>query len=545
MSYPMNSCENIQNKGSLRCSADVQVTCGSLYPGHYQDCPVADAKGGWLQCLDLTEQTIGSFGCPEESYGIHKDNVWVQNGCQGNFYTCYIPDQPQGPVQERTIECRNYENSYKQCKIDGAYLVKSVTLKIKFDPKLPCHEGINYGIVSDSIFIKDGCNGIFKVEFFPESAAPPNLPVQTTRTTTTSTPRQATTTATTKLGTTINPELPTISSTTTGSTTTNQTSVLYPTHSQPSGSLIVLTAAAVLGIFLVLFLAILAIMWFSRRYRCTKRYLERKPDGTETTEGPSVGKLLPLKFNKGNIYEEISTHEEVPSAPPVYERQPFITNEFSGHDCSLEPNNNPKNPLGENYFILDPKYRDCQTLPRNPSRNACMNNTNFEPEIFHSNPPDHRQCQIHHPVARMGTLSNHVSHGHEPVIRMGTFNPKIHQYPLTLGPCINPHVMHNKQNTLPVLNGQSMRISDSDVDEDGYQKIGTFGPQQKHFQNHTPHFSSVPNALPNFRNVPNVQPPFNMVSNIPNFTNVPNFHSCVSEHCQNDPNQVFFDTSSC
>lgn len=77
--------------GGLKCSSDVQVQCGSLFPGHHQDCPVADARGGWLQCLDLTETLPGSVPCQERDYGIHRDNVWVQNGCQGNFYTCYIP----------------------------------------------------------------------------------------------------------------------------------------------------------------------------------------------------------------------------------------------------------------------------------------------------------------------------------------------------------------------------------------------------------------------------------------------------------------------
>ena len=83
---------------------------------------------------------------------------------------------------------------------------------------------------------------------------------------------------------------------------------------------------------------------------------------------------------QGNIYEEISTNDEVPSAPPVYERQPFIGHEFTGHDCSLEPNNNPKNPLGENYFMLDPNYRDCRTLLLNPSDslNKDMEKTEME-----------------------------------------------------------------------------------------------------------------------------------------------------------------------
>ena len=64
-------------------------------------------------------------------------------------------------MQKRTLECRSKDNTYKQCKIDGGYLVNSVKLKIQFDKKLSCNEGINYGIVSDSIFVKDGCNGIF------------------------------------------------------------------------------------------------------------------------------------------------------------------------------------------------------------------------------------------------------------------------------------------------------------------------------------------------------------------------------------------------
>lgn len=119
---------------------------------------------------------------------------------------------------------------------------------------------------------------------------------------------------------------------------------------------------------------------------------------------------------------------------------------------------------------------------------------------------------------------------------MGTFNPKIHQYPLTIGPVVDPNMFH-KQNTLPVFNGKAMRISDSDVDEDGYQKIGTFGPQQKHFQNIPAGFQNIP---ANYQGVP------------PNINNVPTscVHSfqpvCVSEQLPNsEPNPNNFDTSSC
>ena len=73
---------------------------------------------------------------------------------------------PPGPTESRTLECSSRENSYKQCKIDGAYLVNSVQLKFNLNNKT-CTEGINYGIVADSIFVKDGCNGIFTVDFFP------------------------------------------------------------------------------------------------------------------------------------------------------------------------------------------------------------------------------------------------------------------------------------------------------------------------------------------------------------------------------------------
>jgi hypothetical protein len=39
---------------------------------------------------------------------------------------------------------------------------------------------------------------------------------------------------------------------------------------------------------------------------------------------------------QGNIYEEISTNDEVPSAPPVYERQPFIGHEFTNSGSKFE-----------------------------------------------------------------------------------------------------------------------------------------------------------------------------------------------------------------
>lgn len=201
------------------------------------------------------------------------------------------------------------------------------------------------------------------------------------------------------------------------------------------------------------------------------------------------------------------------------ERQPFITQDFSGHECSLEPNNNPnKTPLGENYFILDPKYRDCHTLPLN--RN--IHHPNFGPEYFHSGAPDPRTCQIHRPIARMAS----TGHSAEPVIRMGTFNPKIHQYPLTIGPVLDPALYYKQNNTLPVH--KAMRISDSDVDEDGYQKIGTFGPQ--HFAPGGFHYPSAP---PNMNTVP--------TSCVHSFQPV-----CVSEQRPNsEPNPNHFDTSSC
>lgn len=40
-------------------------------------------------------------------------------------------------------------------------------MKIQLNKNKTCTEGINYGIVADSIFVKDGCNGIFTVDFFP------------------------------------------------------------------------------------------------------------------------------------------------------------------------------------------------------------------------------------------------------------------------------------------------------------------------------------------------------------------------------------------
>ena len=67
------------------------------------------------------------------------------------------------------IDCRHWNEDYKECIIDGASYVDRIELRgeINLNDKVKCAQGINYGIYKNSVWIKDGCTGHFSVDFYP------------------------------------------------------------------------------------------------------------------------------------------------------------------------------------------------------------------------------------------------------------------------------------------------------------------------------------------------------------------------------------------
>ena len=78
------------------------------------------------------------------------------------------PDAPNTEIRERTMECRHWNSSYKVCNVQDAQKVQSIEKIAQFPitPGSQCNKGIDFGIIEDSIWINNGCNGIYKVEYY-------------------------------------------------------------------------------------------------------------------------------------------------------------------------------------------------------------------------------------------------------------------------------------------------------------------------------------------------------------------------------------------
>lgn len=79
-----------------------------------------------------------------------------------------LTDAPATETKDRTMECRHWNSSYKVCKVQDAQKVQSIEKIAQFPitSGSQCNRGIDFGIIEDSIWINNGCNGIYKVEYY-------------------------------------------------------------------------------------------------------------------------------------------------------------------------------------------------------------------------------------------------------------------------------------------------------------------------------------------------------------------------------------------
>lgn len=66
------------------------------------------------------------------------------------------------------MECRHWNSSYKVCKVQDAQKVQTIEKIAQFPitSGSQCSRGIDFGIIEDSIWINNGCNGIYKVGYY-------------------------------------------------------------------------------------------------------------------------------------------------------------------------------------------------------------------------------------------------------------------------------------------------------------------------------------------------------------------------------------------
>lgn len=79
-----------------------------------------------------------------------------------------LTDAPATEIKDRTMECRHWNSSYKVCKVQDAQKVQTIEKIAQFPitSGSQCSRGIDFGIIEDSIWINNGCNGIYKVGYY-------------------------------------------------------------------------------------------------------------------------------------------------------------------------------------------------------------------------------------------------------------------------------------------------------------------------------------------------------------------------------------------
>ncbi|XP_056001337.1 uncharacterized protein LOC130048513 isoform X3 [Ostrea edulis] len=373
------------------------IYCSSIHKGIVQDCVNDDIAGGWVSCMDIDKP------CPINDYWINKDTVYVKDGCGGRIHLCYTRDAPATQTKERTMECRHWNSSYKVCKVKDAQKVRSIEKIAQFPITTgsQCNKGIDYGIIEDSMWINNGCNGIYKVEYYsdkPSSFSPPTTnrpssttaaPLQTTKFPGGNIQKNNTTTSRS-----IWDYTPSHTSTTPSDPVTRA-----PPGTIWSDGFMGITVGILCGVFLMFLLTCLAILWFVRRYRVERRMMDKEKKAKSAYQRDEAF------VDDGRHYEEIHPRDT------PYEAQPFLSspNGIQGQkpmNGSLsEPNNNPSNnrpPLGENYFILEPSQRRSNT----PNQNMVAIHPNTM-ETFHSGIHGFIPCMPGHHYLVQGPSPHH------------------------------------------------------------------------------------------------------------------------------------------
>lgn len=364
---PVPNCPRDPSGKNITCPhQQSNIYCSSIHQGIVQDCTNSDIAGGWVSCMDIDQS------CGINDYWINKDIVYVKDGCGGRIHLCYTRDAPATEIKDRTMECRHWNSSYKVCKVQDAQKVQTIEKIAQFPitSGSQCSRGIDFGIIEDSIWINNGCNGIYKVGYYTDKPASVNPPTPAPSSTT---PTIAKTTKfpggnIQKNVTTTTPKSiwdfqPTSKF---GTTTPTDPITQAPTGNIWSDGLMGITVGILCGVFLMFLLTCLAILWFVRRRRMLDN--EKKTKNTYQRDEAFV--------DDGRHYEEIHPRET------AYEAQPFLSspNGLPGqkqmNGSFSEPNNNPSNnrvpPLGENYFILEPSQRGTNApsqnmIPMHPS----------------------------------------------------------------------------------------------------------------------------------------------------------------------------------
>ncbi len=124
------------DKDSVRCESKEgrRETCDTKWPGQ----------------TALTRQLSDTRCVKGSTWGASPGKVWVDNGCRAEF----------GPEYSgKEVQCESSDGKYKTC---GKNLYGNADL-IRQLSATSCKEGVSWGLRGGSIWVDQGCRGVFRV----------------------------------------------------------------------------------------------------------------------------------------------------------------------------------------------------------------------------------------------------------------------------------------------------------------------------------------------------------------------------------------------
>ena len=145
-----------------------RINCKSKKFGR-KECSI---KGN-IKTVLLLEQKSESPCLEGSSYGFTDDHLWVDKGCSAKFEVNYSSDEDSGwwsglnrqsQIQKRRLNCKSKRFKPNTCRVAGA--IQSLKLR-KQKSESACTLGISYGYRGESIWVSQGCEANFEVEYKP------------------------------------------------------------------------------------------------------------------------------------------------------------------------------------------------------------------------------------------------------------------------------------------------------------------------------------------------------------------------------------------
>ncbi len=134
----------------------ITITCQSVnFNTSYCD------TGVYIDDVYLESQLSHSACIEGNTWGHDERSIWVSGGCRAVFR---VFGYASGPYQTVNINCASVNFNYAVCNTGLRNIIRA-NLLTQFSHK-PCIQGSTWGINGNSVWVNNGCRGLFAVTGF-------------------------------------------------------------------------------------------------------------------------------------------------------------------------------------------------------------------------------------------------------------------------------------------------------------------------------------------------------------------------------------------